>query len=147
MRLADILTAERVTTALSARDKDDALRALAGLFDGISAEEVYGVLRDRENLASTGVGDGVAIPHGRLAGIDRLQAALAICPRGVDFESIDGEPVHIFVAIVAPNRRTGDHLKALARVSRLLRREDLRARLRKAESASTLFEALLSADA
>lgn len=146
MRLADILTRERVSTSVEARDKEEALRAVAGLFDGISADDAYLVLRERENLASTGVGEGVAIPHGRLAGIERLKAVLAICPKGVDFESVDGEPVYILVAILAPDRSTGDHLKALARVSRLLRPEDVRARLRAAKDPEELFESVLRAD-
>jgi len=146
MRLADILDAERVTASLSVRDKEEALRALSGLFGGVSTDEVFRVLTERENLASTGVGSGVAIPHGRLSGISELKAALAICPEGVEFDSVDGQPVYILVAILAPERGTGAHLKALARVSRLLRSEAVRERFRAAEDADALFRAVLAAD-
>ena len=125
MRLTDILNEQRVTTALSATSKDDALRALADLFagdDGVLAPSaVYDVLSERERLASTGIGSGVAIPHGRIATLDSLRAAVAISPEGIPFDAIDGAPVRIVVGVLAPQHHTGDHLRVLARVSRLLR--------------------------
>jgi PTS system nitrogen regulatory IIA component len=146
MRLADILTADRVTTSMEAVDKESALQIVAGLFPGQDQGEVYRVLREREALASTGIGSGVAIPHGRVRGLERLVAALAVCRSGVDFDSVDGLPVHIVVAILAPERSTGDHLKALARVSRVLRSEQVRDALVEAPSTDAALQTVLAHD-
>ncbi len=133
MRLSDLLARDRVDTTLSVSDKDAALDAVASLLSqgtvGTSASTILRVLRTREGQQSTGVGDEVAIPHGRLAGLPRLVAALAIVPAGVEFESIDRRPVRIMVAILAPEGSAGDHLRALARVAKLLRDGRLRQRL------------------
>lgn len=133
MRLSDLLNESRVSTSLKATSKDEALAVLASLLatcrDTPDPNSIVRVLRDRESLASTGVGDEVAIPHGRLPGITRVVAALALAPDGVDFDSIDGKPVKIFVAILAPERCPGDQLRALARVSKLLRDRRVRGRL------------------
>jgi PTS system nitrogen regulatory IIA component len=151
MRLLDILSEERVTTLLTATRKDDALRAVARLFadsdPGLSEEEVLSVLRERERLASTGVGSGVAIPHGRIANIDKLRAAMAVSREGIPFDAIDGEPVRIIVAVLAPSHHTGDHLRVLARVSRLLRSADVRQQLTSAPSPHDAFEVIARADA
>ena len=147
MRLSDILSIERVTTSLSADDKDAVLQRLAAMFETQDTEEVFRVFKEREALASTGVGSGVAIPHGRLGSVDRLQAALAISPEGVDFEAVDGQLAHIFVAVLAPERHTGEHLKALARISRLLRDEAVRRELLAAGSAERALSIVLDRDA
>ena len=89
----------------------------------------------RESLASTGVGSGVAIPHGRVPGIDGIQAALGIHREGIPFDAVDGERVHVFVAILAPEDKPSQHLKALAEVSRVLRRRDVREKLLSVDSA------------
>lgn len=150
MRLADILSVDRVTVRLAAEDKRAALRELAQLFvdddPRLEAAEIQRVFEEREALASTGVGSGVAIPHGRLAAVDRLVAALALSPEGVEFEAIDGRPAHILVAVLGPERQTGEHLKALARFSRVLRDEGVRARLLGAPDAPSALEVLLAED-
>src|SRR5687767_4497954 len=101
MRFIDILTEGRVTTRLLAPSKDAALAAVAELFaqddPNLDAAHVHDVLAERERLASTGVGSGVAIPHGRIGTIDRLRAALAVSPHGIPFDAIDGAPVRIIV--------------------------------------------------
>jgi PTS system nitrogen regulatory IIA component len=147
MRLADILTLDRVTTSLPQGSKDEVLRALAGLFTDLPVDEVYRVFREREALASTGIGSGVAVPHGRLAATDKMQAGLAISHDGIDFDCVDGKPARIFIALVAPTHHGGDHLKALARISKLMRDETLRARLAAAQTPEEAYEALTSADA
>jgi len=133
MRLSDLLAEDRVSTSLSAPAKDVAIDALAALLargaEGLNAATIARVLRDREVLASTGVGDEVAIPHGRVPGLGRIIAALAVAPAGVEFEAIDHRPVKIFVAILAPDRAPGDQLRALARVSKLLRDRRVREQL------------------
>lgn len=152
MRLADILTLDRVTVRLDAGDKPSALQALARLFvagsSGLSVEPdaIVRVLEEREALASTGVGSGVAIPHGRLAGVEELVAAVGISKRGVEFDAIDGQPAHILVAVLAPERQTGAHLKALARFSRLLRHEGVRSRLVDAVDDEAAFAIILEED-
>ncbi|MFW5876337.1 MAG: PTS sugar transporter subunit IIA [Myxococcota bacterium] len=143
MRFADLLDVDRVTTSLQASDKDGVLRALAKLFSATSEldeDEVFRVFAEREALASTGVGSGVAIPHGRIAGLERLQAALGVHPTGVSFDSVDGRPVHIFVAVLAPERQPSEHLKALARISRLLRDERVREALRNAADPQSAYD-------
>ncbi len=151
MRLLDILSEERVTTELAATSKADALSCVAELFaksaDVTSAAAVLRVLEERERLASTGVGSGVAIPHGRLASIDRLRAAVAVSRQGIPFDAIDGEPVRIIVAVLGPAHHTGDHLRVLARVSRLLRSEAVRRALLEAADAQSALEIIAQADA
>ena len=151
MRLTEILSEQRVTTQLTATSKDDALRALATLFavdDRIlDAEAVYEVLRERERLASTGIGSGVAIPHGRIGTLDSLRAAVAISPEGIPFDAIDGQPVRIVVGVLAPQHHTGDHLRVLARVSRMLRSREVRERLLEAPGPAAAFEIIARADA
>ena len=151
MRLREILQPERVVPQLDAADKREALRALARIFVAQDArlveDDVLRVLTEREALGSTGVGSGVAIPHGRLHGLDAMQAALALCPRGVAFDAIDGEPAQIFIALLAPDHHTGDHLKALARISRLLRDASVRERLLRAEGRDALLAVVEEEDA
>ena len=151
MRLTEILSEQRVTTQLTAISKDDALRALAELFAGddgvLDADVVYEVLLERERLASTGIGSGVAIPHGRIATLESLRAAIAISPAGIPFDAIDGAPVRIVVGVLAPQHHTGDHLRVLARVSRMLRSREVRERLLEAQGSMEAFEIIARADA
>ncbi len=144
MRLADILDAERTTTSLPRDDKDAVLAALAKLFPSLPESEVLAALEEREALATTGVGSGVAVPHGRLASVERTMGALAVSREGVEFESIDGQPVHVVVAIVAPER--GDLVKVLARIAKLLRDRDLRERLAAAADGEQAHQILVRAD-
>lgn len=133
MSLLD-LVGERVTITLNGGDKGAVLRELAQLLadDTVSAEAVHQSLEAREQLASTGVGSGVAIPHGRVAGLDGLRAALGVHKKGVSFDAVDGEPVHVLVAILAPEGKPSQHLKTLAAASRLLRDDEVRKRLLRA---------------
>lgn len=143
MRLSDILTEERVTVSLRADEKSAVLDALAGLLatgaNGLTVEAIARVLKDREQLASTGVGDEVAIPHGRVPGLQRVVAAVGLCVDGLAFDAIDGRPVKILVAILAPDRAPGDQLRALAKVSRLLRDRRVRERILATRSAAELL--------
>ncbi len=151
MRLSEILTLERVDTHLDAADKTDVLRALSRL---IAREptplhepaSIERVLDEREKLASTGIGDGVAIPHGRVAGLDRFVAALAIRREGVPFDAIDGRPASIFFAVVGPEKAAGEHLKCLARIGRVLRDDAVRSRLLSATEPADALAIVTSAD-
>ncbi len=148
MQLLDILTPRRVDVArangANILSKTDAIRRLAELLvtgeAGLSSTEVELELRKREELQSTGVGGGVAIPHAKLDGLDRIVGALLLCPEPIGFDSIDGRPVSIMFAVIGPLRAPGEHIKTLARVSRLLRDDAFRARLVGAESGAVAFD-------
>ena len=140
MRLADVLTVDGITTDLTTRDKEATLRELARLVaagegdgPGLDVETVYRALAEREQLATTGVGSGVAIPHGRLH-TDRFRVAMAISPGGVPFDSVDGEPARILFAVLAPESHPADQLRVLARISRVLKDQAVRSRLLGASS-------------
>lgn len=147
--LADLLHPERVRIGLALPDKESALRAVASLLtlpEGASTEqEIYDVLMERERLASTGVGSGVAIPHGRFDGVEALRAAVAVCPAGVDFDAVDGLPVKILVGILGPRSMPQKHLAALAGVSRVLRDEARRNKVLNALDNADVYRALTGA--
>ena len=105
------------------------------------------ILADRERLASTAIGDGVAIPHGKLPSLQRLVGCVARSPRGVDFDSMDGRPTHVFFVLLAPENSTGIHLKALARISRLFKDPEFRTRLMQAQGAPEMFRVIADEDA
>ena len=145
--LTDLLHPERVRIGLTMSDKDAALHALAFLLtmpeQAADEDLLYNVLRDRERLASTGVGSGVAIPHGRYDGVDELRAAVAVCPAGVDFDAVDRSPVKILVGIVGPRSMPQKHLAALAGVSRVLRNGEKREALLKAADNAEAYRVLV----
>lgn len=132
---------------LKARCKRDTLQAMADqgarLVDR-PAEEILATLLEREQLGSTGVGDGAAIPHGKLDGLSEITGLLALLENPVDFESLDEQPVDLVFLLLAPTNATAAHLKALAKVSRLLRDPEARAALRGADSAEALFAAAVA---
>jgi len=145
--LADLLHPERVRIGLAISNKEDALRVIASLLcmpEGTANEEaVYDVLLERERLASTGIGSGVAIPHGRYDGVDELRAAVAVCPAGVDFDAVDRLPVRLLVGIVGPRSMPQKHLAALAGVSRVLRNDQKRQALLKAADNAEAYRTLI----
>lgn len=128
------------------RSKGEALKRLSVLLangqSAISTEEIERVLTERERLQSTGVGGGVAIPHGSIDGLDRLIGAVLLCPASIEFEAIDSAPVSILFAVIGPKKATGEHLKTLARVSRLLRDDHFRAKLLRAPSGPAAYDML-----
>lgn len=136
--LADMLQADCVSISMDARTKEVALRQVVSLFArgdaGVDEETIYRVFSAREALASTGVGSGVAIPHGRLAVVPGVRLVLGLHPTGVDFDAVDGRPVHIFVGVLAPNGEASKHLTVLAKISRLLREPSVRRDLLAAET-------------
>jgi len=151
MKVMDILVPNAVILDLAARTKADVLsemaQALVAAEPGLDAERLHQVLMDRESLQSTGIGEGVAIPHGKLSGLDRLVASFARSREGVDFDSIDGQPTRLFFLLVVPENAGGQqHLKALARISRFLRDDAFRARLEAAESVDEIFATISDAD-
>src|SRR6185436_17678458 len=123
MKIVDFIREDLILPDLHSRAKLDLLDELAGHLashnQGVSKEALMKVLVDRERLASTAIGEGVAIPHGKLDAVGKLIAAVGRAREGVDFDSMDGRPTHLFFVLVAPENSTGVHLKALARISRL----------------------------
>jgi PTS system nitrogen regulatory IIA component len=153
MRLTDILSEQRIVLAgngVSVRDKHASLRQLGQLIaPAVALDEstVYGLLLERENLQSTGIGDGVAIPHASTDEATVQAAALVICPEGIDFGAIDSAPVNIVFGVIGPRRATGEHLKTLARISRLLRDASTRNRLIGCVDARSAYSLISTQDA
>jgi len=150
MRIQDILPREAVVDNLLAETKEGVLRELSEVIcrrlPALSPERLTAILMDREGLGSTGIGEGVAIPHGKIPGIDRLFAAFGRSRAGVQFASLDGKPARLFFLIIAPENSAGMHLKALARISRLLKDPRFRARLLAAEGVEGLSQVLREED-
>ncbi|MGB0619814.1 MAG: PTS sugar transporter subunit IIA [Myxococcota bacterium] len=151
MKITDILVREGSILDLVATGKDDLLAELAGALaaaePALERDSLLNVLREREALQSTGIGEGVAIPHGKIAGLDRLVATFARSTAGVDFESIDGQPTQLFFLLVVPEQSGGQHLKALARISRFFRDASFREKLLDAGNLDEIFRAIEEEDA
>src|SRR5262245_13119080 len=150
MTLSELLTAKAVSANLKARTKRDALVELVDLLEdayGIRSQgEILDRVLRREAMMSTGIGNGVAIPHGKAKAVDRMLAACAISRDGVDFESADGEPAHIFILLVSPETVGASHVKVLANISRVLKEESVRKLLREAAGPTELLAALKHAE-
>ena len=149
MQIADLLTPDSVIPVLTAASKKQALQELSRVAaerTGLPERQIFDVLLERERLGTTGVGRGVAIPHGKLPGLKRVIAAFGRSPSGIDFSSLDGKPTHLFFLLVAPEDSAGAHLKALARISRLLKDDAFRARLMRAGDAGELYRTIREED-
>jgi len=146
MDIDDLLGPQSVLPALKARSKRQALEKLAGHAErltGQSSREIFARLMEREKLGTTGVGQGVAIPHAKLPGLGGITGIFARVETPIDFDSVDAAPVDLLVLLLAPEKSGADHLKALARVSRLLRDRAFCEKLRGAENADALHALLL----
>jgi PTS system nitrogen regulatory IIA component len=150
MKIADLLDVKAISTELTSRNKVEVLIEMIELLrrvqPGLDAAELLAVLIDREELGSTGIGDGIAIPHGKLKGLDRLLMAFGRKKDGIDFDSIDNRPAHLFFLLLAPESEATLHLKALARISKLLRKDDVRRLLLDAPDPATLLSILSQED-
>jgi PTS system nitrogen regulatory IIA component len=135
-RIQDLLHDNLIVVELAANDKPGVLREFARLLKAMNRidneEELVRILFEREALGSTGIGDGVAIPHGKLPMRGEMTVAFGRSSKGVDFQAMDSKPVFLFFLLVTPEDKPGDHLKALARISRILKNPDLRESLRTA---------------
>jgi PTS system nitrogen regulatory IIA component len=151
MKIMDILVKDAVILNLGVRTKQEVLgemaAALAKVEPQIDADRLLEVLLEREALQSTGIGEGVAIPHGKMPGLDRLVATFARSPEGIEFDSIDGQPTNHFFLLVVPEHSGGQYLKALARISRFFRDAAFRDRLATAESLDQVIRAIEEEDA
>ena len=145
MELGDLIVPEAVIPALKANDKKQAFQALAekaANIAGLESRDVYDTLLQRERLGSTGVGRGIAIPHGRLAQLQRILCVFARLEHPIDFDAPDEEPVDLVFLLLAPEQAGADHLKALARISRLLREPQTTEKLRSARDRAALYTVL-----
>jgi len=150
MRLSELLNSSAVTLRLKARDKREAIVELVQLLEAAHGLNSQGEILDRvlrrEAMMSTGIGYGVAIPHGKARAADRMVAACAVSQEGVDFASEDGQPVYLLVLFVSPENATTQHVRALANLSRLLKEETVRRSLREAPNVEAFLSTLQSAE-
>jgi nitrogen PTS system EIIA component len=149
MNLSDLLTPDAILPSLHAQSKKQVLQevcALAARLTLRSEREIFDTLLQRERLGSTGVGHGIAIPHGKLRGLDRLVGVFARLARPVDFDSLDDQPVDLVFVLLAPESAGADHLKALARIARILRDPAMAQKLRTAQDASGIYSMLTGLD-
>ena len=152
MKITDFLREEAINVSLTAMDKEGVIRELAhglvksGEIKPAEEEKLVPILLAREALGSTGIGQGVGIPHGKSNCVRQLVGAFGLSRRGVNFDSLDGEPVHIFFLLVAPEDSAGPHLKALARISRLLKDRFFREALKEAKDEKQVLRVIQQED-
>jgi nitrogen PTS system EIIA component len=149
MDLSDVITPEAIIPALKANSKKQALQAIAekaAAMTGVAERDIFDTLTRREKLGSTGVGGGIAIPHGKLPGLDRIVGIFARLAKPIDFEALDETPVDLIFLLLAPESAGADHLKALARIARLFRESGVAGKLRASSDTNALY-AVLTASA
>lgn len=150
MKITEMLKREFVLEQLKAGNKRDALAELAGVFAQgrikVDSEAMLHVLLERERLGSTGIGDGIAIPHGKLPGLEEMVVSFGRSREGIAFEAMDGKPVHLFFLLMAPENSAGQHLKALAKISRMLKDANFRKSLLEAKMHEDLFRIIAEKD-
>lgn len=144
MTLLDILSPDSTIVDLKGETKEEIIAELIDLLANNDAitdrDKVLQAVLEREKIMSTGIGDGIAIPHGKSDSVERLIAALGTQRRGVDFEALDGEPAYVFFLLVSPANVSGPHIKALARISRLLKNDEFKKKLIAAESSTAIID-------
>jgi PTS system nitrogen regulatory IIA component len=150
MRLDQIFKIEFLNENLLSNTKTDVLAELINVLikSGLKIDraKAIDVLQQREKLGSTGIGDGVAIPHGKVSDLHELVVAFGRSKKGIAFDAIDGKPVHLFFLLLAPEDSTGQHLKALAKISKMLKTPNFRKKLIDAKSTSDLYKAIIEQD-
>ncbi len=150
MRILDFLRYDAIIPSLEAITKEDVLKELVEpvvkASSKVERHRLLKILIDRESLGSTGIGGGIAIPHGTLEGLDRLMASFGKSDKGIDFSSMDHKPARLFFLLVAPKDSAGEHLKALARISRLFKDPLLKRNLQGATTADEIYRLLEESD-
>lgn len=150
MRLADVLREDYIITDLKAKKKqellDEMVMDIASKVNGLEREKVLKALIEREKLGTTGIGHGVAIPHGKVKGLNEIKVFFGRSKKGVDYESMDNMPVHLFFMIVVPENSAAAHLKILASISHLLKNQDFRLKLMKAADSSEIYRIIAEAE-
>ena len=149
MKLLDVLHKEAIIADLVSNDKKGILKELAApvaRIAGIDSETCVNVLLERERLGSTGIGEGIGIPHGKLKDLKALLLGFGRCPGGIDFESMDGQPTYLFFLLITPEQSTGLHLKVLARISKILKSSEFKERLLEAADQDEIFTIIKEED-
>ena len=150
MQISSFIHPDLIVPELSSRDKEGVLTELAeniaAFFPKLSGKELVAILKEREKLGSTGIGEGFAIPHGKLRNIERIIISFGRSRGGIPFDSMDGKPAHYFFVLVAPENSAGDHLKALAKISRFIKNSAFREELAKAQDRETLEKLIREQD-
>ena len=150
MRLAQILKQECINDNLQAKTKTEVLAELSEMIVKgalkLDQSQILDVLQKREKLGSTGIGDGIAIPHGKIGALEDLVVAFGRSRNGVAFDSMDGKPAHLFFLLLAPEDCAGPHLKALAQISKMLKASNFRRNLMDAKSKNDLYEIIIEQD-
>ncbi|HEY6854196.1 MAG TPA: PTS sugar transporter subunit IIA [Gemmatimonadales bacterium] len=150
MRLSELLSPSRIRVPLQAKDKEGVLRELVDLLvqqdGGAAPDEILGAILERERQFPTGIGYGVAVPHGKTPVLSGLGIVAGTAVEPVPYETIDGEPVRLFFLLAGPESLAGMHVKALSRISRLVRREGVRARLLEARTPQEFYRTLCEAE-
>ena len=150
MRLSELVNPNAISLSLKAKTKREALVEMVELLEGAHGLESRGEILERvmgrEAMVSTGIGNGVAIPHGKARSVTRMAAACAVVPNGLEFDSVDGELVHLIVLFVSPENDTTNHIRTLANLSRLFKEETVRKNLRESDSVEAFFAVLHSAE-
>ena len=147
MQLDQIFKIEFINDNLSARNKDDALAELVDtvIHGGLKVDysSIVQILKQRESLGSTGIGEGIAIPHGKISSLDNIIVAFGRSIEGIAYDAIDGKPVHLLFLLLAPENSAGQHLKILAKISRMSKETDFRRKLLQAKSPSDLYKIII----
>lgn len=147
MQLDQILKIEFINDNLSARNKDEALSELVNtvIHGGLKVDysSIVEILKQRESLGSTGIGEGIAIPHGKISTLDNIIVAFGRSIEGIAYDAIDGKPVHLLFLLLAPENSAGQHLKILAKISRMSKETDFRRKLLQAKSQSDLYKIII----
>ncbi|MBR34679.1 MAG: PTS fructose transporter subunit IIA [Nitrospinae bacterium] len=150
MKINEILTLETILAEVKANNKENSIEELAEFLCQNRAiadkSELVRVLLEREKLGSTGIGENVAIPHAKMKGLNQIIAAFGISKNGVEFDSLDQKPVNFIFVLLAPENATGTHLKALGRISRLLKNQELKSNLLKASNREDIYNIILNED-
>jgi len=149
MKILDVLDKEAIIVNMKARDKKGALDELVApvaVATGVGREQLVKVLLERERLGSTGIGGGIGIPHGKLRNLERLILGFGLSHQGVDFESIDGRPTYLFFLLLTPENSAGIHLQLLARISRLLKNENVKTKLMQSQTSEDILAAISEED-
>jgi PTS system nitrogen regulatory IIA component len=149
MKILDILKKEAILNDLKSQDKKGIIEELVtpvARITSINQEDIVRVLLERERLGSTGIGNGIGIPHGKLKGIDSLILGFGLSRKGVDFESMDGQPTHIFFLLISPENSAGLHLKLLAQISKILKVESFREKLIEASNTDEIYDIIRNVD-
>jgi len=149
MKILDILQKEAIISDLKAQDKKGILEELVApiaRITGVNHKDLVRVLMDREQLGSTGIGGGIGIPHGKLKQLESLALGFGLSRKGVDFESMDNQPTHIFFLLVTPENSTGLHLKMLARISKILKHDPFKEKLLNAANSDAIFSIIKEED-